>query len=173
MHPLTLDTFMNTIMKSLRSLVTASGLFFFVSCGSSPEPHPLPEAPARLTLDLSGEAYVLRAPLGTLEVRSPRTMDERVGVGGIVIVHGIPQGGSSGYYAYDMACPIEAPGLSVIVPYKDNEHEGLILYRCPSCGEVYELGLGIGNPVRGLGRHPLRQYTAILSGELLHISNRR
>lgn len=164
---------MNTITKSLSCLMALWGFFFFVSCGSSSEPHPLPEVPVSLTLDLSSDAYVLREPLATLEVRTPRTIDEHVGIGGIVVVHGIQQGPTPRYYAYDMACPVEVPGISVIEPYSGDEHEGLTLYRCPSCGSVYELALGIGNPISGTARHPLRQYATILSTDILRVLNRR
>ena len=108
-----------------------------------------------------------------MEIRTPRTIDERTGIGGIVIVHGIQQEPATRYYAYDMACPVEAPGVSVISRYTGPDHEGLILYRCPSCGSVYELALGIGNPVSGTARHPLRQYPIVMSDNTLRIFNDR
>lgn len=164
---------MNAIMKIPLRLGMVWGILFSFSCSSPPEPHPIPEALVRLSLDLSGEAYRLREPLGSFEVSTPRTMDEHVGVGGIVVVHGIQHGPTPGYYAYDMACPVEAPAISSIIPYTGGAGEGLVLYQCPSCLSVYELALGLGNPISGVARHPLRQYVTVLSGDILYVQNRQ
>ncbi|MDO4771469.1 hypothetical protein [Porphyromonas sp.] len=145
---------------------------FFVSCKSSVEPHPLPDAPVRLTLDLSGADFALREPLATVEIHSPRMADEYVGLGGVVVVHGLQASTGSQYYAYDLACPVEVPGISVVRHTTDPAYEGLVLYRCPSCGSVYELALGIGNPITGAARHPLKQYGTALAGDMLRVFNR-
>ncbi len=145
-------------------------LFLFSCDGSREAQSPIPDFPVHITIDRMGEGYPLGEILSSFEILAPRTVGEAVGAGGVVVVHGGYGTGSDAFYAYDLACPVEYPGISVVKRYRGDEHEGLILYRCPNCASVYELALGVGNPIAGPARHTLRQYRVVPTLETLYIT---
>lgn len=92
--------------------------------------------------DVGGFHYVTKAG-GT----------DRIGFGGILIVHAF----DGNYYAFDLACPVEA---------KENVRIGKpdesLICTCDSCGEQYDTGLGLGSPLKGISKEYLRRYSVSL-----------
>ncbi len=64
--------------------------------------------------------------------------------------------GDGQYYAFDLCCP------GCINRAKPIEMDGMF-GTCPLCGEVYDLGNGLGVPTKGVVREALRRYTTIVS----------
>lgn len=83
-----------------------------------------------------------------------RTAGERVGYGGLLVFHG-SESGNDLFYAYDLSCPYEAKvDVRVVV-------ENTLFARCPVCKSKYEIFSGIGNPVEGPAKYPLKRYTGV------------
>lgn len=86
-------------------------------------------------------------------ITRPQTVSDAVGFGGIILVYAF----DNQYYAFDMACPHEAQASKRI----DLPDESLNA-TCPHCGEVYNLGFGMGTPSLGICDEPLRRYRCTL-----------
>lgn len=117
------------------------------------------------------EGYVLLEPLGLLYVSGPRTTQDRVGHAGLIIVHAA--GGAVPYSAYDAACPRDWPTLVAVqpVPEQTLEDRALVAVQCPKCRTMYDLTMGVANPISGPGRAPLMQYACRRMDDRLLITN--
>lgn len=147
-------------MKYPRVICLLGLLLSFVACSTDDGVYDtsLPYAPVRLTLYPYGEDYQLLTPTSVLFVEHPLHADERIGHGGIVVVHTLSEGRHYlPFAAFDMACPLEYPS---IVPVRANPHSEVpSAVVCPMCGTVYDLLYGWGAPISGPGRIPLQQYS--------------
>lgn len=94
-----------------------------------------------------------------------RTAGERVGYGGLLVYHG-SESSTDVYYAFDLSCPYEAKvDIRVVV-------ENTLFARCPICKSKYEIFSGIGNPVEGPSKYPLKRYTGVnISNNVVTIYN--
>jgi len=97
----------------------------------------------------------LSSPGSYLYVDKPRAATEGLGFGGILIVHSFDV--DHVYYAFDLACPVEK-NQNVRIGKPD---QGLFCI-CDSCGEKYDLGLGLGVPLNHKSKEGLRRYTVRL-----------
>lgn len=132
------------------------------SCGKGTEPS-TPVFPVSLSIQLDEQAYrPLLEPASILIKTSPSRASERLGYGGLVLVHSLTQGT---YYAYDASCPYENRSDIHL-----QASEALELH-CPSCGSRFEALGGTGVALAGPSRSPLRKYRAQLAGKRLSISN--
>ncbi len=121
-----------------------------VSCSSSTEPG-TPVAPVYLDRSLhESELQELASPGGMVRLVEPRSSGERLGYGGLLLVRSLVE---EQFYAYDLACPHEAPQRSRL---EVRELEAL----CLSCESRYEVVHGSGAPISGVSRSPLRRYRA-------------
>ena len=154
--------------NALRTLLFAIALAG-CSGGNAPEELPRQESfPVSYVLDLMGEGYRLREPFTMMTVTEPRRPGDRLGAGGLLVTHTHTIGGEGeAYAAFDLACPYEWPS---IVPIRIRE-EGLMEAVCPKCGTVYDFSLGAGLPKEGKSPYPLWQYSAVLRGTVLEITN--
>lgn len=132
------------------------------SCTKGTEPS-TPVYPVSLLIQLDEQAYrPLLEPASILIKTSPSRASERLGYGGLVLVHGLAQGT---YYAYDASCPYENKS-----DIRLHANQALELH-CPSCGSRFEVLGGTGVALAGPGRSPLRRYKAQLVGKRLTIGN--
>lgn len=161
--------------RVFRLIVWILSLFVCIGCNREQEAPLSPDTPVRLVIDLQAEGHVLLSPLSSLEIRTPRTHSEAVGIGGIVVVHGIDN-----YYAYDLACPQHMHSYEGrLHPISSSPaQEGLLLYQCNHCKATYELAHGTGHTLNSLSTlptakpYPLIQYSVRVQESLLHISRR-
>lgn len=138
---------------SCASLCIATG----VSCTSSTEPN-TPIVPVYIERSLyETELQPLSSPGGMVCLIQPRSSGERLGYGGVLIVRSLVE---EQFYAYDLACPYEAPKRTLL------EIGDLDAY-CPSCSSHYEVLYGSGAPTSGTSLSPLKRYRV----QYLSISN--
>lgn len=131
----------------------------------------IPPAPVWYLLDLMGEGYALMEPISMVSIEHPRTAEDRVGYGGLVVVH--LSGIGEPFCAYEAACPYDWPTVVSVQPMPEKQlPEGTLLaVQCPRCGTVYDLTLGLGQPLNGPARLPLTPYRCRRVGDRLLITN--
>ncbi|MDO9634592.1 MAG: hypothetical protein Q7J05_06030 [Paludibacter sp.] len=95
----------------------------------------------------------------------PNFQGEAVGFGGVLVVCGFGTNNLFDYFAYDLACPYEAQANIKVTP---NDIGQAV---CETCGSVYEIIYGIGNPIEGPSKETLKRYKTSLQGDWLIISN--
>jgi len=114
---------------------------------------PIPNSVVNIDLDLNGRDAVLRSPGTVKTITQPRLESERLGFGGILVTNGYFGSALYNIYAYDLACPMEAPDrVSRLVPDDIGQAE------CPVCHTVYNISDGNGFPVSGSSPYPLKSY---------------
>lgn len=133
----------------------------------------IPDARVYLTLHLDTDAYdmkLLSQNSCQIYDKSAKTIRvytevERTGYGGILVFHGQVNAVDT-YFAYDLACPNEAnPSVKVAV-------ENTLFARCPKCKTKYEIWAGVGNPVEGPSKYPLKRYNGLsVNGSMVTIYN--
>jgi nitrite reductase/ring-hydroxylating ferredoxin subunit len=69
------------------------------------------------------------------------------------------------FNAFDRTCPFQ-PAENCAV----NFNEMMLSAECPCCGSQFEL-FESGAVQKGPARRPLKQYRAVVTGDILHISN--
>lgn len=69
------------------------------------------------------------------------------------------------YCAFDLCCPYEAQRDIKITPNENGEAV------CQKCGSVFSIAYGIGNPVSGPAKQPLKRYKTFVQGDMLYITN--
>lgn len=131
----------------------------------------IPDYYVNLSLDLNTSYSSIRNnPNHYLLFEKPNFATDGVGYGGILVYCGW----DSYYYAFDLSCPYERKPSTRVHP---NDLGQAI---CDSCKTVFDISLGIGNPISrkrlnasdttALAKEPLRRYKASLSGNILYIS---
>ena len=131
-------------------LLFATGLLF--AC-EQPIISPVPSAPVSLKIDLSYADSDLVPALAAKSFTEPRLATDRLGFGGVLVVHGYNFNGVLDYLAYDLACPNEVDRNVRIVPDDGGKA------RCPKCGSVYVTMWGMGTPeAASVSKYPLRSY---------------
>ncbi len=123
-----------------------------------------PYAPVNLEIRLEYEDVDLVPILAYKSITDKKGRKEttELGFGGILAINGYNTRSTTGseIYAFDLGCPVEAKEgkLSQVVP----DDTGLTA-TCPTCGEIYQIAHGSGNPTQG-NKHPLRLYSKRESG---------
>lgn len=112
----------------------------------------IPYAPVNLTL-YAEDMMQLAGALSHLSFTQPKYAGDQLGYGGILVVHGLDYGATPNYYAYDLACPVEAQRNTRIQP-----NDSGITASCSRCGSVFNIADG-GYPESGtklkLTRYPV------------------
>ena len=132
-------------------------LLLFISCFllacESPLTSPIPSAPVNLEINLNYADIDLVPALAAKSFTKPRLATDRLGFGGVLVVHGYNSNGAVDFFAYDLACPHEIDRNVLVVP--DDEGKA----RCPKCGSVYVTMWGMGVPeASSTSKYPLRSY---------------
>ena len=142
-----------------------------LSCGhlssDSQIPDTLPDLPVAYTIDLmSAEGRSIASPQTAILIRTPRQQSDLLGVGGLIVCHGLPgevEGG--GYAAYDAQCPLCYPTVGIVIPDQTPAEETLMSATCDHCLAVYDLSLGVGQQIcRELPPAVLKHYPTLLRG---------
>ena len=134
--------------------------FAFLSCEKVQETT-IPLTRVYLEIDLAYRDKDLFALLCQKAITQPRTASESTGFGGVLVVHGF----DDIYYAYDLACPLEANRSVRLTPLDDGTA------MCNSCGTVFDTAYGTGTPLSGASQYPLRKYLVSGSGSVLYVTN--
>ena len=92
----------------------------------------------------------------------PVNANDLIGFGGVLVYTGF----DGNYYAFDLACPHEAPEQNLKVIPND---EGKAV--CETCGTVYNISFGIGDPIEGPSKETLKRYKTSPQGDWLIITN--
>lgn len=147
-------------LKGYRWILVAV-MCLLVGCGNDRR-NPVPSYPVYLDLDIQAEFphFVPGNGFQTLIFRERRYEREYIGYGGIVVVVGM----DGKYHAMDMACPLCLDRDTVV------SVEG-IYCTCPHCGEQYDVSYGLGVPMKGKSKWPLRDYKCFPDGGHLIIRN--
>ena len=137
---------------SLRPLILLFVACFLLAC-DLPLISPVPSVPVSLEIKLDYYDSDLIPALAAKSFTQPRLAVDRLGFGGVLVVHGYSSNGAPDYFAYDLACPHEVDRNVIVVP--DNEGKA----RCPKCGSVYVTMWGMGIPeTQSVSKYPLRPY---------------
>ncbi len=127
-------------------------LIFAIINGCDDDDHWIPNVRVQETLHLSTDL----ATLGVLQATAWRG-----GVNGIIIFRLADRD----FNAFDRTCPYQ-PLENCAVAF----NEEIMLAECPCCGSLFEL-FESGAVQKGPARRPLKQYRAVVTGDILHISN--
>ena len=140
---------------SLRSVILLFITCLLLAC-DQPLISPVPSAPVYLEIKLDYDDSDLVPALAAKSFTKPRLSVDRLGFGGVLVVHGA----SGEFFAYDLACPYEVDRNVRVVP--DDEGKA----RCPKCGSVYITLWGMGIPETQLvSKYPLRSYRITPAGD--------
>jgi hypothetical protein len=121
----------------------------------------IPNFYVNLRLDLASTYPTFKNnPNHYLVFTKPVYATDGVGFGGILVFCGW----DNNYYAFDLACPYEAKQKTIVHP---NDIGQAI---CDSCKTVYDISIGVGNPISGPAKQTLKHYKANLSGDILYIT---
>jgi len=122
----------------------------------------IPDYPVRLQLNLTSTYPTFRDnPNSFLIFDKPVQATDRIGFGGVLAYVGF----DGNYYAFDLACPYEAKQSIKVAP---NDLGQVV---CETCGTVYDISYGIGNPVEGPSKEILKRYKTSMQGDVLYITN--
>jgi len=130
----------------------------------------IPIVPVFIELHLATDPTFKENPYQFRVFEQRRAEHEAVGFGGILVICGFGSSNIFEYYAYDLACPYEAKANIKVTP---NEIGQAV---CETCGSVYEIIHGIGNPIEGPAKEILKRYKTTLinspTGEILRITHK-
>jgi nitrite reductase/ring-hydroxylating ferredoxin subunit len=122
----------------------------------------IPNAAVRLQLNLTSTYPTFKDnPNSYLVFDKPVQATDRVGYGGVLVYVGF----DGNYYAFDLACPYEAKQNIKVTP---NDLGQVV---CETCGTVYDISYGVGNPTEGPSKETLKRYKTSLEGDWLHVFN--
>ncbi len=111
----------------------------------------IPNCDVYLRRNIYNEGLV--GPSTFLYVTTPNSNLERLGYGGIVVIH--REDLQEPYCAFDIACPnCVSPSIRVSKP-----DSMTLVSTCPNCGEHYDLFFGIGNPLKRISKVGMKKYT--------------
>ncbi len=120
----------------------------------------IPYAPVRYSINMMQSAPELAVAGGFHTATEPRTYDEFLGYGGLVIFHAF----DDQFYAYDLSCPHECKKDVRVEPSMAG------IATCPECGSTFDIGFGTGFPTKGEAQYPLKRYTIIVSGYNIRVT---
>lgn len=151
-------------------MVVIALLFLLFSCQSSSTipSEQIPPAGAYLEVNLMYEDRALLEPLAYSIYRFPRLYGEMVGHKGLLVVHNVGSP-THPFSAYDLICPHDYPDKIAIEIIE--EGESLLTGRCPKCQTEYDISMGMGQPIKGIGKYPLLQYPIQILEDKLIVHN--
>ena len=128
-------------------------LTFLLVVACETEQDRIPNVPVFLKREINGiklwspgNYYYITTPVG----------NDRLGYGGLIVAYCYDE--LEPYCAFDLACPhCVSPTIRVSEP---NE---MLVCTCPNCGERYDLLYGMGIPLDGISKWPLKEYSAYIS----------
>ena len=133
--------------------------FQMASCDDSIQSS-IPDYAVYLELNLTSTYPNFNSPNQSLIFPKRIIETDRIGYGGILVYIGF----DNQYYAFDMSCPYESKASIKVYP---NDIGQAV---CETCGTVFDIGYGIGNPSSGPAKEVLKRYRANVSGNILYIT---
>lgn len=170
MHSSQLQNIYKLYIKKHIALISLVLTITFVGCNDNVISS-IPDYPVYLNLDLISTYPNFKNSTNQFlyfKDRSGLAESSRIGYGGILVNSGISldDNGNSIYYAYDMACPLEAKNTVRVYP----DPKGLPHVICEKCGSVYDVGFGNGNPISGPAKEYLKRYRTMQTGNYLQVT---
>ncbi|MBP5172064.1 MAG: hypothetical protein ILP04_08465 [Bacteroidales bacterium] len=144
----------------MKKSLCLSVLFFLLMPACQPTRSSIPDMPVRVERNLSVINCLF--PGNSWRLTSRELAADQVGFGGVMLVCAL----DGNYHAFDLSCPVEA-AATVRVGQPDD----MLRVQCPSCGEIYDCGFGLGIPGRGIGEEPLKRYAVTVSNGTVRIRN--
>ena len=144
-----------------RLFIIIAAFLFATACEKAPI-NPIPDYPVWLELDLMFQDRNLLDIHTYKEFTRPRYETDRLGFGGILVVHGL----NWEFYAYDLACPNEiSPNVKIEIT------DGGLSAKCSECGSVYDI-MGGGARLSGKSPYNLKMYRVTpIGNDRLIVSN--
>jgi hypothetical protein len=121
-------------------------LILFLSCKKTDN---FPEYPVVLEFNITAAAPELAALNSYKEFTKPANINQRLGLGGILIFHTV----EDKFYAFDMACPYEVKADTKV----HCNNLGVVV--CDSCHSQFYVGDGTGFVQKGQSKNSLKKYT--------------
>lgn len=141
--------------------ITVILLFLVVSFACDREEYSnIPYAQVSYTL-FEKDIHDLAGIPSALVVTKARNQSDRIGYGGLLIVHGT----QGDYFAFDLSCPVEAK-RDVKLTVDDSN----IIATCPSCGAEYNIETRSGFAVKG-SKYNLTPYDVVVTGSSGDVRN--
>ena len=152
------------MLNKLRYYIFLSLLIIILSGCDDNYVSSIPNYPVNLKLDLTSADYSkFKYSAGQYHIfAKPIIATDMIGFGGVLVTTGFDEN----YYAFDLACPYEAEHN---IKVKPNDLLGQV--KCETCGTVYDISYGIGNPIKGPSKEVLKRYKTILQGDWLSVFN--
>lgn len=150
------------LMKSLAKyyLIIMILALILASCNDNIQSS-IPDFPVYMELNLTTTYPTFKnSYLKSMSFTKGVTVTDRIGFSGILVCTGF----DGEYSAFDMCCPYEAKQNTRVHP--NNIGQAI----CDSCGTVFDIGYGNGNPLSGKAKEYLKKYKASLSGDVLYIT---
>ncbi len=149
-----------------RFCIIISLLAVFMACNKE-EYSEVPYAPVYYSL-YAEDMRLLITSLSSISITKPRNQSDKIGYGGLLIVHGIDFNATQTYYAFDLCCPKEAKSNVRIVP----DETGLTA-TCPTCGAQFDIAngngtTGYGTPLNGVTQYRLTPYRVVFLGNSMY-----
>jgi len=107
----------------------------------------IPDRPVYLKRNIDTEN--ISSPGSFLYISSVKFATDRIGFGGILIIHTY----ENNFSAFDLACPVELRE-NIRIGKPDQS----LISKCDSCGEKYYLIDGSGTPTKGISKERLKRY---------------
>jgi argininosuccinate lyase len=146
------------VARALQQLVALTVVLFSFQACDDRLYTPIPHTQVNLTVDLNLQDADLIPSLATKTFTVPRSGMDRIGFGGVLVIHGFSVGGETDLFAYDLACPVEANPNTRVVP--DDAGRA----KCPKCEATYAIAYGTGMP-ESKSKYPLKSYTVRKAGD--------
>ena len=102
-----------------------------------------------MEFNITAAAPELAALNSYKEFTKPANINQRLGLGGILIFHTV----EDKFYAFDMACPYEVKAETKV----HCNNLGVVV--CDSCRSQFYVGDGTGFVQKGQSKNPLKKYT--------------
>lgn len=121
--------------------------FCLLSCGDDLV-YRVPWAPVRIRINMNIQRdQLLRSPANGKSYTTGERLyeEERMGYAGVFVYHTLNNTSSDMYAAFDLCCPVEANKSAKVSKLAGSD----VKLKCSTCGSVYEIGWGAGNPIEG------------------------
>lgn len=114
----------------------------------------IPDVPVFLKRSIS--QIGLLSPGTYYYITTPALSSDRLGYGGLVLAYCYDE--LEPYCAFDLTCP-----YCLSLTNKVSEPDSMMVCTCPGCGERYDLFYGMGIPLEGISKWPLKEYSAYIN----------
>ncbi len=158
-----INSYKKWLIKKQKLFVIGAFLpFLLVSCDNSYNSS-IPDFPVHLELNLLVSPYTkLKNSVNQFLIIDKRiNATDAIGFSGILVYTDF----DGKYCAFDLCCPYEAQQNVKIKPNDIGEAV------CEKCGSVFSIGHGIGDPISGPAKQPLKRYKTFVQGDVLYIVN--